>query len=152
MAGKAAAVEFLSDAVDALGAADDDHFAAFFQQSFGHAVSQSPGAARDDGFLPLNIESIQLVYSGLSLFVAGLFGRIGVQVVNRVNQSLAGEVVGHVGNVPTLAVDLVYQSADALVPVFRSQAQIMGADRKTDIPAEGENLRKAGCHSARSAG
>lgn len=54
-----------------LGAADDDHFAAFFQQSFGHAVSQSPGAVRDDGFLPLNIESIQLVYSGLSLFVAG---------------------------------------------------------------------------------
>lgn len=32
MAGKAAAAEFLCDAVDALGAADDDHFAAFFQR------------------------------------------------------------------------------------------------------------------------
>ena len=51
------------------------------------------------GFLPLNIESIHLVYSVLSLFVAGLFGRIGVQVVNRVNQSLAGAL--HLGGVRT---------------------------------------------------
>ena len=66
VAGKAAAAKFLRDAMDALRAADDDHFTALFQQSLGHAVSQSPGAAGYNGFFPLDIKTIHLVCPVLS--------------------------------------------------------------------------------------